>query len=58
VGEVAHLQVDHVGGGVDDAERAVDLKGISKGAALKALTQDELENIARENVLLGAAHRL
>lgn len=40
------LEVGHVGGGVDNPQRAVDLERICKGAALKALRQHKLEDVA------------
>lgn len=42
----ARLHVDHVGAGVDHAQRAVHLKGVGKGAALVALRQHQLEDVA------------
>mmetsp|Transcript_40429 Transcript_40429/g.89805 ORF Transcript_40429/g.89805 Transcript_40429/m.89805 type:complete len:333 (-) Transcript_40429:1080-2078(-) len=49
----SRLHVDHVGGGVDHPQCAVHLKGVGEGAALKALTQHQLEDVTRPDVLLG-----
>lgn len=52
----AALHVHHVGRRVDDAQRTVDLKRLRKRAALKALTQHQLEHVPRRDVALALHH--
>ena len=44
----------HVGRRVDDAQGAVDREGVDAGLDVEALREDDLEDVAGGDVLLGA----
>ena len=55
---VAEVELEHVRRRVDHAQRAVDVERIGAGARrLEALREHDLEDVAGEDVLLGARHR-
>ncbi len=51
-GEVVQLEAEHVGRGIDQPERAVEIGGIALEGDLEALGGDDLEDIARADELL------
>ena len=52
----AEAEEVHIRRGINDAQGAVDIEGVDAGDAVEALREHALENVARRNVLLGAAH--
>ncbi len=51
-------QVVHVGAGIDLAQRPVQVERVGAEVDLEPLGQDHLEDVARQDVLLGHLHRL
>ena len=52
------LDIGHVGAWIDGAKGAIDIEGVGWAWALEALAEDDLEDVARGDVLLGAGdHR-
>ena len=52
------LQVDLVRTGVDDSQRAINIKRIGRRAAVLAPAENHLKCIARSDVILRAQHRV
>ena len=55
--QAVEVEEEHVGRGVEAAQRAVDAERLRGGSAREALGQHHLEDVARGDVLLGLPHR-
>ena len=53
--EVIKAEEEHVGRGVDVAERPVEINRVRRGFPMEPLGEDDLDDIARGDVLLGLA---